>query len=86
MVDNPIYEGGDQYQNIQSRLCPHTHNTETVELEQKSIYSVVADERRVSNVNECQRSVFESASSVPIDEEGKYVTVLGQASATIQCT
>lgn len=92
MVDNPIYESADQYQNVQTRLHPHTLNT-AAEAEQSSIYSVVADERRMTDVEECQKSVLESARNVSIDEdseeryeEERYATVLGQASTSAGCT
>ena len=85
MVDNPIYESADQYQNVQTRLHPHTINT-AAEAEQSSTYSVVADERTVTDVEECQKSVLESAGNVSIDEEERYATVLGQASTSAGCT
>ena len=75
MVDNPIYEEADQYQNLQSQLCPHTANTAAAEIQQASIHSVVGDERRVPTLEECQKNVIEPAGNLSDDEEEKYVTI-----------
>ena len=82
MVDNPIYESADRYQNRQTMLQPNTLNA----AEESSIYSVVADERRVAREEECQRNVIDSASNASVCEENKYVTVLGQDSTDDGCT
>lgn len=82
MVDNPIYESADRYQNRQTMLQPNTLNA----AEESSIYSVVADERRVARKEECQRNVIDSASNASVCEKNQYVTVLGQDSTDDGCT
>jgi hypothetical protein len=68
LVDNPIYESADRYQNLHTRLHPHTLNT----AQQSSIYSVVADRDERSD-EECRKSVRESAENVSVDGEEKYM-------------
>ena len=71
MVENPIYEkpGEPQRQS-------HIMSLDTTGAGPSSIYSVVADERSVTNLKMCQKSFLNSKSNIPADEDDKYVTVL----------
>ena len=76
MVDNPNYESADLHH---TRL--HSHTLNTAEVDQSSgIYCVIAD---VKSVSAMKKVGLESTSSIPDDEEGKYITTgLGHVDAT----
>ena len=84
MVDNPIYESADHYQNLTRRLHPHTLlNT----AQQPSIYSEVADEGRVAGGEQRQKCVSEAAGNVSVDGGEKFDDViLDQISINDGCT
>ena len=67
MVDNPIYESADRYQNLTRRLHPQTLNT----AQQLSIYSEVADKGRVAGGEQHQKYASESAGNVSVGGEEK---------------
>ena len=67
MVDNPIYESADCYQNLTRRLHPQTLNT----AQQSSIYSEVADKGTVASDEQHQKCVSESAGNVSVGRKEK---------------